>query len=104
MAQTEHGLSLDLIIHPGEFLKETLDGWKMSISELSEKTGFSCSHIQKILDGEKNISLNFAKALDKVFDTGYEIWINLQNNYNAEMEEYKKENNISSNEIDIIKK
>lgn len=93
MSQTVYGLSLDLIIHPGETLKETLDGWEMSISELSEKTGFSQSYIQKVLDGKKNISLNFAKALDKVFDTGFEVWINLQNNYNAEIKEYRKENN-----------
>lgn len=93
ISQKAKCLSSDLIIHPGLILKETLQGWKMSIFELSEKTGFSQSYIQKVLDGKKNISLNFAKALDKVFDTGFEVWVNLQNNYNAELKEYRKENN-----------
>ena len=58
------GLSREMIIHPGETLKEVLEERNMTQLELSLRTGVSAKHISTVLSGEKNISVSFAKKLE----------------------------------------
>ena len=62
-----NGLSLDLIIHPGETVKEVLDDRNMSQEELAIRTGFTPKHVSEVVNGKKGISPAFAKSLEYVF-------------------------------------
>lgn len=81
MMEEINGLSLDLIIHPGETIKELLEENGMTQDELATRTGYSAKHISEVLSGKKNISSKFVNSLEYVFNIPTEFWINLQSNY-----------------------
>lgn len=99
-----NGLSREMIIHPGETLKEVLEDRGMTQSELSIRTGVTAKHISTVLSGEKNISVSFAKKLEYALNIEAEFWINLQSSYDKELIEFDELNSISDTEISIAKK
>ena len=97
------GLSREMIIHPGETLKEILEERDMSQKELSLRTGFSGKHISTVLNGENNISVSFAKKLEYALNIDAEFWMNLQNQYDKELIEFDELHSISEKEVSIFK-
>ena len=85
MKEKKNGLSLDLIIHPGETLFELLGTRNMKQKELALKTGYSEKHISKVINCMAPITSRFAVALENVFDVSAKFWLNLQANYDIEM-------------------
>ncbi len=71
----------DLIIHPGETIKEIMLDRNMTPEELMVKTNLSLEYISDVIKGKKSISDIFASALENVFGISIESWINLQNIY-----------------------
>ena len=69
----------DLIIHPGETIKEIMLDRNMTPEELMVKTNLSLEYISDVIKGKKSISDIFASALENVFGISIESWINLQN-------------------------
>ncbi len=97
------GLSRELIIHPGEILKEIIDDRDMTQRELAARCGVLENHISKIVNYEKTISTAFAKKLEYALGIDSSFWINLQTNYDKELLEYEEMNEISQEEIDVLK-
>ena len=97
------GLSREMIIHPGDTLKEILEERDMSQKELSLRTGFSGKHISTVLNGENNISVSFAKKLEYALNIDAEFWMNLQNQYDKELIEFDELHSISEKEVSIFK-
>ncbi len=77
-------LSFDLIIHPGETIKELLEENNMTQEELAIRTGYSTKHVSEVISGKKNISSKFANSLEYIFAIPTEFWINLQRNYDKD--------------------
>ena len=103
MAEKMNGLSLDFIIHPGETIKEVLEEKNMNQEELAIRTGFSPKHISEVVNGKKGISPAFAKSLEYVFGMPASFWINLQGIYDKEILEYREQEEIDENEVNIVK-
>ena len=103
MVAKKTGLSRDFIIHPGETLKDIIDDREMSQKELAARCGVTEKHISTIVNCEKPISIAFAKKLEYALGIDSSFWINLQANYDKELLEYKEMNEISKEEIDILK-
>lgn len=97
------GLSREMIIHPGETLKEVLEERNMSQQELALRTGMTPKHISTVLNCEKNISVSFAKKLEYALNIDAEFWMNLQNQYDKELFEFDELHEISKDEIDIFR-
>ena len=97
------GLSPDLIIHPGETLAEILRDREMSQKELSVRTGMTEKHISTVVKGQKNISVAFAKKLEYALGIDAGFWINLQANYDRELLEFEEVNNITEEELAVLK-
>jgi len=88
--------------HPGEILQEKLNTSGMSKKELAVRTNVTEKHVWTIINGEKGISTAFAKKLGYVFENaGY--WMDLQTKYDTEQDRIQKENDIASEEINILK-
>lgn len=104
MMEKMNGLSLDLIIHPGETIKEVLEEKEMSQEELAIRTGFSPKHVSEVVNGKKGISPSFAKSLEYALGLPTSFWINLQGKYDKEILEYEEQENINKEEINITKK
>lgn len=98
-----NGLSREMIIHPGETLREVLEDRKMTQSELALRTGVSPKHISTVLSGEKSISVSFAKKLEYALNIDADFWMNLQNAYDKEIIEFDELNSITEHELLISK-
>ena len=102
MMEKMNGLSLNLIIHPGETIKELLEENGMTQEELAIRTGYSAKHVSEVISGKKNISSKFANALEYVFQIPTDFWINLQGIYDKEILELEKMNNIEAEEFSVL--
>ena len=102
MKENMYGLSLDLIVHPGETIREVIEDKNMSQEELAIRTGYSAKHISEVLSGKKGISSKFANALEYALGISTEFWINLQGIYDKEIIELEKINEISEEEYSIL--
>lgn len=102
MAVKSTGLSRDLIIHPGETLRELLEDRNMTQKEIAARTGFSEKHVSQILNGKVSITAKFAAALEVVFGVNAKFWLNLQDNYDLEIMEYNAHSTVSDAEISIL--
>lgn len=88
--------------HPGEILEERLNSSGMSRKELALRTNVTEKHIGTIVNGDKGISTPFARKLGYVFDSA-EFWMNLQAKYDADQARIQEENDISPEEIALLK-
>ena len=102
MDQKKHGLSRDLIIHPGETLAEILDDRGMSQKELSIRTGVTEKHVSSIIKGKSSISNAYSKKLEYALNIPAGFWSNLQANYDQELLEYEDMHHISEAEISVL--
>lgn len=102
MVENITGYYLDLLIHPGETLKEVLEDNGMSQKELAIRTGFTEKHISTVIQGKKGISGKFAQCLEYVFDIDASFWCNLQSEYDQEVIRFNEANNITQEEINIL--
>lgn len=102
MMENYSGLSPDLIVHPGETIKEILEDKKINQEELAIRTGYSAKHISEIISGKKNISSSFANALEYALGIPTQFWINLQGIYDREVLELEKLNHIKEEEFNIL--
>lgn len=97
------GLSRDYIIHPGETLAEVLEDREMSQRELAVRTGMTEKHISTVIHGQKGISAAFARKLEYALGIETAFWMNLQANYDRELLEFEEVNNITEEELGVLK-
>lgn len=98
-----NGLSLDLLVHPGETIKEVLVEKNMSQEELAIRTEYSAKHVSEVVRGKKDISSEFANRLEYALGIPAHFWMNLQTNYDKEVFEINCVNNIQEKELNILK-
>ena len=90
--------------HPGIILAKMLKDINMNQKELAIRVGMSEKHISTVINGSKDISLDFSKKLEYVFnnvDSGY--FYNLQLKYDEVKQRQEEENGITENEKNILK-
>lgn len=87
---------------PAEVLEQKLKESGMSRKELAIRTGVSEKHICTVINGDRGISAAFARKLGYVFETP-SFWIELQGKHDAEQLRIQEENEISEDEISLLK-
>ena len=88
--------------HPGEELQDRINISGMSRKEVALRTNVTEKHICTIVNGDKGISTAFAKKLGYVFENP-KYWISLQAEYDAYQLSIQEENEISREEIELLK-
>ena len=68
-------------IHPGEFIKDSLEAMEMTSKEFSMRTGISERTLSAVLNGNGNITFDIAFKLACFFDNSITFWTNLQTQY-----------------------
>jgi addiction module HigA family antidote len=68
-------------IHPGEQLADELRELGMSAAELARQIDVPVNRITQIINGQRGITADTALRLGHWFNTGPEIWLNLQQLY-----------------------
>ena len=98
MGKKRIGISRELIIHPGQTLADILEERGISQKELSVRTGVTAAYVNMVIAGKKNISANFAMALEYALDIPKSFWLNLQAHYEAELLDYQEQSTVTEDE------
>ena len=80
--------SNDMIIHPGETLKEVMEDRNISAKSLAQSTGFTQNYISAVLNCKENISADFARKLEETLNIDTDFWMKLQELYDDELKAF----------------
>ncbi|MDE1149519.1 MAG: HigA family addiction module antitoxin [Azospirillaceae bacterium] len=72
-------------IHPGEFLADELQALGMSARKFAQHIDVAHNAIGAILAGRRSITAPMALRLGRVFGTGFQYWMSLQDLYDAKV-------------------
>ena len=75
-------------IHPGEILKDEIEGLKISGTELARQIRVPANRVSKISAGKRSITADTALRLGKWFGTSPAFWLNLQKSYDLKIAEH----------------
>ncbi|MDP8243804.1 MAG: HigA family addiction module antitoxin [Candidatus Hinthialibacter antarcticus] len=68
--------------HPGEFIREIyITPFEISVRKAAESLGVSPSTLNRVLNGESNLSPEMALRLSKAFGRSPESWLAMQSQY-----------------------
>jgi len=73
--------------HPGELIRETLDGIKeetgnkLTVEQVAAGLGTTRKTLSAIINGKQGVSPEMALRLAKAFNTTPEFWLHVQENY-----------------------
>lgn len=83
-------------IHPGEILADELQEIGLNSSQLADKIGVPKNRIYQILHSQRNLTADTALRLGKFFNTGAELWLNLQKAYELDVARQNVNNSLDS--------
>ena len=73
--------------HPGETIREDyLVPLGMSVNQLSKALGVGAARLNEIVRGERGVTADTALRLARYFGTSAEFWLNLQAQYDLDVE------------------
>jgi len=81
-------------IHPGEILADELEEINLDVSQLATRVNISENELEQILKRQGNITGDIALKLGRFFNTGAEIWMNLQKAYELDLAREKLGNTL----------
>lgn len=74
-------------IHPGEFLRETLDELGISQARFSRTMGVASMRISHIINGSRPVTAELALLFGHAFGQSPQYWLNLQSAYDLRLAE-----------------
>jgi addiction module HigA family antidote len=72
-------------VHPGEFLRETLEDLVMTQSAFAEAIGVSAMRVSHVLKGDRPVTAELALRLGRALGQTPQYWLNLQSAYDLKM-------------------
>lgn len=79
--------------HPGEMIKDELKARGMTQTQLATETGIKPSVLSETIHGKRSVSLSVAVALEKALNIPAEIWMNMQTQYNLDVNNIAERDN-----------
>jgi len=67
--------------HPGEIVRECLDGLKLNVTDGAAALGVTRTTLSRLLNGKAAVSPEMAVRLSKAFGSTTGFWMRLQMNY-----------------------
>ena len=72
-------------IHPGEFLRETLDDMALTQAALADAIGVSAMRVSHLLKGDRPVTAELALRLGRALGQSPQYWLNLQTAYDLKV-------------------
>lgn len=72
-------------IHPGEFLRETLDQMALTQAALAEAIGVSAMRVSHLLKCDRPVTAELALRLGRALGQTPRYWLNLQTTYDLKV-------------------
>lgn len=66
------------VFHPGEFVKEEMESRGWSIETLATASDLKVKTLEEVIAGHRKVTPIVALGLSRAFETGRQIWLNLQ--------------------------
>jgi len=76
-------------IHPGKFLKETLDELGTSQAEFARAIGISSMRISHVINGTRPVTAELALLFGRAFGQSPQYWLNLQAAFDLKTAEHE---------------
>lgn len=67
--------------HPGSILGEELEERGISQTKFANDLGIKVSLLNEIINGKRNLTIEYALMIEAALGIDADLWINLQNNY-----------------------
>ncbi len=67
--------------HPGEFLREEIEDRGISQTKLAQDIGIKESLLNELINGKRDLTIEYALMLEAALGIDADYWINLQTNY-----------------------
>lgn len=77
-------------IHPGEILIDELKDRKISQADFAQQTGIPLTQLNEIIKGKRPINADIAHRVSKALKMDAILWMNLQSNYDLDLEKIKE--------------
>lgn len=68
--------------HPGEILREEIECRGITQTKLANDLGIKVSLLNELINGKRDITIEYAMMLDAALGIDADFWVNLQNDYN----------------------
>ncbi|TSA11314.1 MAG: addiction module antidote protein, HigA family [Comamonadaceae bacterium] len=72
-------------VHPGEFLRETLEELGLTQSAFAEVIGVSPMRVSHLLKGDRPVTAELALRLGRALGQTPQYWLNLQTSYDLKV-------------------
>ncbi len=72
-------------IHPGEFLRETLDELGLTQAAFAEAIGVSPMRVSHVLRGDRPVTAELALRLGRALGQSPQYWLNLQTTHDLKL-------------------
>lgn len=72
-------------IHPGEFLRETLDELGLTQAAFADALGVSAMRVSHLLKGQRPVTAELALRLGRALGQTPQYWLNLQTTYDLKI-------------------
>jgi len=81
-------------IHPGEFLRETLEELNMTQAAFAEAIGISPMRVSHLLKGDRPVTAEIALRLARALGQTPQYWLNLQTGYDLKIAQAEMKNSL----------
>ncbi len=72
-------------IHPGEFLRETLEEMAMTQAAFADAIGVSAMRVSHVLKGDRPMTAELALRIGRALGQSPQYWLNLQTAYDLKL-------------------
>ncbi|QEA12849.1 HigA family addiction module antitoxin [Comamonas flocculans] len=72
-------------IHPGEYLRETLDELGLTQTAFAQALGVSPMRVSHLLKGDRPVTAELALRLGRALSQSPQYWLNLQTSYDLKV-------------------
>jgi addiction module HigA family antidote len=85
----------DWISPPGETIADLLEenGWQQA--DLAARTGFTCKHVNKLIQGRASLTADTAQRLSTVLGSTVEFWLTREAQYRAALQRRESESDLA---------
>jgi addiction module HigA family antidote len=74
-------------IHPGEFLRETLEELEISQAQFARAIGVAPTRVSQVMKGARPVTAEFALLFSRALAQSPQYWLNLQATYDLKIAE-----------------
>lgn len=83
-------------IHPGEFLRETLEDLAMTQAAFADAIGVSAMRVSHLLNGSRPVTAELALRLGRALGQTPQYWLNLQSTYDLKLAQSEMQDSLKN--------